>query len=107
MNTYKNIAKYLLYLIEDEGLTNLQSRIVTFNASTGFNAEEIAKHYFNGEVLVYSGNCLTRDVDSYFCIYDLDGDYLYDYAKTRLDFTDYLVIKDIAGQRVYIFPVKG
>lgn len=107
MNTHKNIAKYLLYLIEDEGLTNLQSRIVTFGTSTGFNAEEITKFYFNGEVLAYSGNCLTKDVDMYFCVYDLDGDYMYDYAKGRLEFEDFLVIKDVSDQRVYIFPVKG
>ena len=101
MITYREIAEFMLHLIQDEGVTDAQSHIGTMTAHEGLST--IAEH-FNGIIVKTWGEIKPGQK----CLYVYtDGDAVYRDALAYY-FTlaeDMVALNDVSGQRVIVLPI--
>ena len=103
MNTYKDLSKFLLHCVEDEGKMDMQNHMGSIRVTEGMNENEIADLIFGGEVVFRTKSLDFSNGDLLFYVYDLD-DY-YNMSAHYFTFSDMFIVEDTAGQRVCIYII--
>ena len=103
MITYREIAEYMLHLIQDEGKTDAQCHIGTMTTFDGLNG---ILNYFGAQKHNVPG-CEIKQEQKCFYIYYNTEDYD-EYMKPALTYFshwDCIVLDDVCGQKVAVFPI--
>ena len=102
MNTYKDLALFMLDIIEYEGRLDAQSHIGTMH---GVRHWLDAERYFGGKI-VESTVLHPEKSELIFYVYeDEDGFYL-ENAKKFFEEEDQFIIEDVEGQRVICWYIS-
>ena len=102
MNTYKEVANFMLDIIEIEGMLDAQSFIGTMR---GVNHWLEVERYFGGKI-VESTALHPEQSELIFYVYeDEDGVYM-ENAKKFFEEEDQFIIEDVDGQRVMCWYIS-
>lgn len=105
MNTYKNIAEFMLHLIETCGKTDAQSHVGHLYAYD--DAETIVSNHFGGKILRKSDDLKIKEDDYIFYVYTDEN--LPEYAKWVQEFFDDendFSVEDTFGNTIYCFVIS-
>lgn len=101
MITYRELAEYMLELIENEGVTDAQAHIGTMVAHEGLSS---VVEYFNGKIVKTFG----KVNEGQRCLYVYtDGNPIYGDALCGhfILAEDMVILNDVSGQRVVVLPI--
>lgn len=98
MNTYKEVAKFMLNIIEIEGVLNAQNHIGTMR---GINHEFDIERYFGGKIVESNATPGSEQrSDFVFYVYEDEDGFYQDKASQFFRDEDHLIVVDADGQRV-------
>lgn len=103
MNTYKDLSKFLLHCIEDEGKLDMQNHMGSMVLFEDINENEIAEHFFGGKVVFRTESLDFSNGDILFYVYD-HNDY-YNMIAHFFTMSDMFIVEDVDGQRVCAYIV--
>lgn len=102
MNTYKEVANFMLDIIEIEGMLDAQSFIGTMRGVYHwFDAER----YFGGKIVESTALHPERS-DLIFYVYEDEAGFYQDKAKKYFKNEDQFIIEDVEGQRVMCWYIS-
>lgn len=103
MNTYKEVANFMLDIIEYEGRTDAQAFIgsTTHGVYHWFDAER----YFGGKIVESTALHPERS-DLIFYVYEDEAGFYQDKAKKYFKNEDQFIIEDVEGQRVMCWYIS-
>lgn len=104
MITYRELAEYMLCIIEEQGQTDAQSHIGTMIAHEGF---DYLPEYFGGNLLMARGEIKPGSKCFYIYYSQRNGDTEYmDAAAVYFTNEDVAILACGDGQKVAVYPIQ-
>lgn len=103
MITYREIAEYMLHLIQDEGKMDAQCHIGTFTTFNGLNG---ILNYFGAKSHNVHGCEIKQKQRCFYIYYDTESyrEYM-EPAFAYFSLADSITLKDAGDQSVAVFPI--